>query len=97
MKINTSITRYDIKNLNAIVDKVSLIKDECKKLKYFADDMAKKANVVSKSFTSENMNRTEEVLKNFSNKLENADKEFNELLESVNEFTNKIKHAWRQW
>ena len=97
MRINTSITSYDIKNLNAIIDKVSIIKSEWSKLKYFADDMAKKANVVSKSFTSENMNRTEEVLKKFSNKLENADKEFNELLESVNEFTNKIKHAWREW
>ena len=70
MKINTSITSYDIKNLSAIVDKVSIIKSECSKLKYFADDMAKKANV---------------------------DKEFNELLESVSEFTKKIKHAWRQW
>ena len=50
MKINTSITSYDIKNLNAIVDKVSLIKDECKKLKYFADDMSKRVNVASKIY-----------------------------------------------
>lgn len=97
MKLNLRIDEYDVKSLKTINATVESIRKKCGALEQMASVMQRNIAIAERSFTSENMTRTKDVIKKYEKRLSDARAEFTELLKSVNEFTEKLKHAWREW
>ena len=97
MKINDQIEEYDIRSMSSIVDSVSNILRMCRMLHDGAEILGGNLTRSQEYFTSENMVQANEVINRYNAKLTNAETELDELLKSVNAYTEKLNHAWRKW
>lgn len=97
MRINDNIEEYDVKSLNAILMCVESISRACKALERGASNLDHNISMAEANFSSENMARAKTIIKKYGVTLEDAQHELKELLESVNEFSEKLKRAWRDW
>ncbi len=97
MRINDQIESYDIRSMSSIVDSVSSILRMCCVLHEAATILGGNLTRAQEYFTSFNMEQAIEVIDRYNAKLTNAETELNELLKSVNEYTEKLNHAWRAW
>ena len=90
MKINSTIERYDVKDLNNISVSVININKKLEYLNRCADTLLHNIAIVEQSFNSPNMVRAKEEIRVYKI-------EMNELLKSVDDFVQKLNHAWRSW
>ena len=98
MRLNLdNIDEYDVRSLNGIAMAVESIYNKCGSLKEVAEIMESNVEVAERDFTSENMTRAKDLLNKYIVSLEDAQRELKELLDSVDDFTNKLKYAWRDW
>lgn len=97
MKINSTIERYDVKDLNNISALVININKKLEYLNRCADTLLHNIAIVEQSFNSPNMVRAKEEIRVYKTKFEQANIEMNELLKSVDDFVQKLNHAWRSW
>lgn len=97
MKINSTIERYDVKDLNNISASVININKKLEYLNRCADTLLHNIAIVEQSFNSHNMVRAKEEIRVYKTKFEQANIEMNELLKSVDDFVQKLNHAWRSW
>jgi len=97
MRINDNIEEYDVKSLNAIVTCVETISKSCRMLETGAANLERNLSVAEVNFQSENMARAKEIMGKYQTTLEEARAELKELLDSVTAFSDKLRHAWREW
>lgn len=97
MKLNDKISEYDVKDLSKIRDTVKTINKSIDYLDRITTNLLHNAQVTENNFNSANMDRAKNILNEYKKNFKNANEEMTELLKSVEEFTNKLQHAWREW
>lgn len=97
MRLNNSIEEYDVKSLSQITNSVNEILAKCKKLDNGANSLSHNISMAQMGFDNENMTRGKELINKYIQKLESAERELKELVDSVNDFSEKLKKAWRSW
>ena len=97
MRLNNNIDEYDVKSLSQITNSVNEILVKCKKLDNGANSLSHNISMAQMGFDNENMTRGKELINKYIQKLEGAERELKELIDSVNEFSEKLKKAWRSW
>lgn len=97
MKLNATIEEYDIKNLDALIASVGDILGMCRQLRSGAEALSHNIGMAEQGFQNENMQRAQEIIKKYIARLTDADRELRELITSVNEYAEKLRHAWRAW
>ena len=97
MRLNSNIEEYDVKSLSQITNSVNEILSKCKKLDNGANSLSHNISMAQMGFDNENMTRGKELINKYIQKLESAERELKELVDSVNDFSEKLKKAWRSW
>ena len=97
MRISDNIEEYDVKSMSAILTCVESISRSCKALERGAANLDHNIGIAENHFSSENMARAKIIIRKYGVTLEEAQREFRELLNSVNEFSDKLRRAWREW
>lgn len=98
MKLNQSIESYDIKSLQGIEEGVKKMKNHCEQLCQLGELLKNKIQKAKDGgFQDINMDRAEELINEYLKKMKNAESEYLELSNSVNEFVEKIHHIWGAW
>lgn len=97
MRINDNIEEYDVKSLNEIISCVETISRSLKALERGASNLDHNISMAESNFSSENMARAKTIIRKYGVTLEGAQLELRELLDSVNNFIEKLRRAWREW
>ena len=98
MKLNTHIDAYDVKSLSGIKKAVIKMKDRCERMEMLGDLLKNNINFARENgFQSVNCDKAEEIINEYRRKLDGGKHEFEELSQSVDEFTEKINDIWNSW
>ena len=98
MKLKKEIDAYDVKSLRGIDEGVTKMRKHCETLCMLGKLLEGKIQVArANGFEDVNIDRAEELLNAYIEKMSHAEFEYSELSDSVKEFTLKIEEIWSPW
>ena len=97
MKLNLQIEKYDVKNLQSMVESLETVLSYCRLTREDSEIMQNNIRIAEPYFQTSNMDKAKDEIKKFSLKLAEAEREISELIVSAKDFASRLNHIWRKW